>query len=193
VAATDLITLAAARKAIRTPESDTSRDGDLAIYISAVTPVVEDITGPIIARAGTLTFDGGQPAILLPFPVTGVTSVVELGVVLTAGSDYVADLARGIVYRGAPFRPYVFMPGIQNVVIGYTAGTVPDTGSVPENIQVAARIILAQAWQSDQQGYRPAFGSPETGMSTTPTGFLIPNRAAAFLAASQADNVPGFA
>lgn len=185
----DILTLSDARAALRLAATDTTNDADLqATYIPAVTPMVEDLAGPIVQRTGVVrTFDGGKPSIALPSAVTAVTAVTESGVTLTSGTDYVADLASGVLFRGSATTPGSWADGVQNVTVTYDAGT----GVVPPNVLLAARIILRQLWQADQQGARPQFGSPETDTVTTPSGFAIPKRAFELLQPTQ--DVPGFA
>lgn len=184
----DILTLADARAALRLPATDTSNDADLtATYLPAVTSIVEDLAGPQLTQTKTWTTDGGRTTILLPTAVQSVTSVTETGVVLVAGVDYTTNLKAGIITRGSTQTPYVFLPGQQNIVITYVAGT----GTIPANVKLAARIILRHLWQVDQQGFRPQFGAPDADTVQIPSGYAIPRRAFELLRPSQ--NVPGFA
>lgn len=184
----DILTLADARSALRLPAADISNDADLtATYIPAVTLIVEDIAGPQTNHANEVwTADGGDWSILLPTAVTGVDSVVEDGVTLTVAVDYTVDLVNGIVHRGSSLVPMRFRSGVQNVVITYDAAV-----TATANVKLAARIILAHLWQSDQQGARPQFGTNEVEVVQTPSGFAIPRRAYELL--KPTPNVPGFA
>ena len=184
----DILTLADARAALRLAASDTSNDADLTTtYIPAVTPMVEDLTGPLLSQTGlTRSFDGGKPLISLPSAVTAVTTVTESNVTLTQGTDYIVNLRSGVVQRGTMIQPYPFLPGQQNIVVTYNVGA----GIIPPNVKLAARIILRQLWQADQQGNRPQFGQPDGDTVTTPSGFAIPKRAFELLQPTQ--DVPGF-
>ena len=186
---TDLLTLAEGRSALRIPASDTGDDADiLAYYIPAVTPIVEDLTGPILAVTGlTWTVDGGTTTILLPSAVTAVTSVTEDGQPLVPNVDYVAELRSGMVVRGSVMQPYIFLPGQQNIVITYDVGT----GVIPPNVKLAARIILRQLWLADQTGEMPAYAQADAETVQTPSGFAIPKRAFELLQAGPQD-LPGF-
>lgn len=181
---TDIITLDDARSALRLPAADTSRDTDLlTTYIPAVTPIIEDVVGPIITRSVTYTADGCRHAIVLPYPITAITSIVDDGTTLVAGDDYVANLAAGIVYRGSSTAPALFATGTQSVVFTFTAGPYATIDAVPAAIKLAARITLAMLWQADQQGARPTNGgATDRSRTTTPSGFDIPARAYALLA-----------
>ena len=193
MAVTDLLTLDEARGAIRQPPADTSRDGDLVnLYIPAVTAPVEDVVGPVVTQSFTRLFDGGSGSIiLLGHTNVTVTALTEFGTSLALNADYLVDQPAGIVRRGTQIAPRPFWPGRQTISITWSAGICADTGSVPPNIKLAARIILAHAWQADQQGFRPQFGAPDTSLASTPSGYLIPNRAMELL--GSIDRLPGMA
>lgn len=191
----DLLTLAQARDAVRLPPADTTHDDKLLdTYIPAVTAVVEDVTGPIIASTGrTHTTNGGVTTILLPSAAAAVTSVVEDGVTLTPVTDYVVDLERGMIFRGAGTEACCipFARGRLNVVVTYTAGTAAGTADVPANIKLAARIILRALFQAEEQGQRPQLGTSNSDTVTTPSGYSLPKRAYQLLRANP--RMPGFA
>jgi hypothetical protein len=183
----DILDLAAARAALRLPAADTSPNADLtATYIPAVTAIVEDIAGPQTNYTGlTWIADGGSSTIMLPTAVTAVTEVVESDQTLTS-NDYVVDMDTGILTRGSTLAPSVWAPGVQNVEVTYNAVV-----TARKNVVLAARIILAHLYQSDQQGARPEFGSNEVEVVQTPSGFAIPRRAYELLKPDP--DVPGFA
>ena len=190
---TDILTLDEARSHLLLATSDTTRDDDLmGTYVPAVTPVVEDVVGPVVARTLTHTADGGEPGVLLPHRPVSVESVVENGTTLTA-EDYTVSLASGIIWRGSATSSTAWYAARGAVVVTYTAGAYASTEDVPANIKLAARLILAQLWQSDQQAYRPEFGGPDPSMEATPSGFAIPRRAMALLNGGASDRMPGFA
>lgn len=192
MATTDVLTLSEARKALRIPDSVSTHDADLLdSYIPAVTTMVEDIVGPVVIRQFATTHHGGSPSVVLAGKrVVSVTSVVENGTTLT-GTDYV--LSSGILYRGSQTYLQNFTDGLNTVVVTYTAGIAATTATVPANIKLAARLILAHLWQSDQQGFRPEFGSPDESSEQTPAGFAIPRRAYALLEPYAASSLLGFA
>jgi len=204
---TDVLTLDEARGAIRTPANVTAPNQDLqALYIPAVTTIVEDIIGPVVIRSFTDTFspavqqnwrdryDSGPHSVLLENrPIASVTSVTEWGTVLTAGTQYTADLSSGMVYAGTSLYPRLWLPGIDQVVVVYTAGRCADTASVPANVKMAARLILAHNWQADQQGFRPDLGAGDGAMQMTPSGYAIPRRAYAYLEPMAITGIPSFA
>jgi len=182
VGATDLITLEEARSALSFAASSTSHDTDLAgTYIPAVTAVIEDVTGPVVSRAFSQDFDGGSSVLVLPHFYVTVTQVDEDGVTLVDGTDYVVNGDAGMVYRGTSYSGGHWATGRGNITVAYTAGFAASTEAVPGTVKLAARLILATTWQRDQQGGRPAFGSVDQGMVTTPGGHRIPAIAWAYL------------
>lgn len=192
MAATDLLTVAEARDAIKARSGDTSQSTLLeSLYIPAVTDLVEDIVGPVVERAVTVTVNGGGRAIALDsLPVASVTSVTEGGTLLT-GTDYVLDAGAGLLYRGSATATRKWATGLNGVVIVYRAGRAADTAAVPAAIKLAARIILANMWQNDRNGNRPDLsGAVDNGMSQTPSGALIPTRAYNYLEPYSLASIP---
>lgn len=182
MAVTDLLTLDEARSAVRLPSGVDAHDSDLIDqYVPAVTTIVEDITGPVVARTVTHTAAGGSGAVLLGHPPVSVTSVAVDGGALVEGSGFVADLAAGIVYAGSSSSRATFAGGVGSVVVTYVAGGAADTASVPAAVKLGAGIILAHLWQASRQGFRPDFGTPDDSTETTPSGFAVPRRAYALL------------
>ena len=163
-----MITLAEARASLGWATANTSNDADLEAYIEAATPVIENITGPLIVRSRTFTFDGGAPQVVVPVRFTSVTSVVESGVTVT---DYVSDVLAGTVTAGTTGGVRDFAYGFQNIVVTVSVGVE----SVPTNVKLAARELVRFWWQQGRQANTPAFGdSPDSGM--VPMGFAVPRR-----------------
>jgi len=180
---TFIVSLADARTAIGLPTSDTSKDEALRTVIAGCTPIIEDLIGPCVSTTRTETYDGGNPQIALNFaPVLSITSIIEsYGTVvytLTAqnifggsGLDafgYTVDLTTGIITRRASGVATGFAPGERNIQVVYVAGRV-----LKGNQILAARRLIRHLWQSEQQGFRPQLGAPET-MAATPSGFAVP-------------------
>lgn len=184
-----LVSLADARSMLKLATANVIGDEQLRLYLGSVTAIVEDVVGPQTVKTRTYTTNGGSSTILLHHPPVSVVSITEQGSALTAGSDFVVDYNAGVVYRGTFNGGYIFTPGNDNVVIVYTTGT----NVIAMNVRLAVGIILNHLWQADQQGYRPQYGSPETDLTTSPTGFALPNRAAELLSPSSMRNFPGFA
>jgi hypothetical protein len=144
---------------------------DLRLYIAAVTPVLEDLIGPIIPGTFTQTDDGGKSAVLLYDKPTSIVSITENGTALAAG-DYYVDYAAGIVYAGQPGGARVFAAGSNAIVITYRAGAQ----LVPPNVRLAARELLRHWWQLGKQGQGSGgngFGQAE---GYSPNGYAVPYR-----------------
>jgi uncharacterized phiE125 gp8 family phage protein len=92
---------------------------------------------------------GGCGIILLTTPVLSVTSVVESGVTLTAGTDYVLGRA-GILYRGSATSTRTWLSGIGTVTITYVAGA----SIIPEAVSEAVLHIARQLWEQRRGGTR---------------------------------------
>lgn len=173
-----LISLAEARTSLGWSATDTTNNTDLEAYISAATPYIEYISGPMFAESRTVTFDGGRRALLLPHRFNTVTSVTVSGVVSTS---YVADAEAGIIFGGSTSTPANFGSGTRNVVVVVTVGYA----TIPPNVSLATRELVRLWWQQGRQANK--FGAPDEAQLTT--GIL--GRVKALLGASPP--VAGFA
>lgn len=179
------VSLADARLAIGFP-GDTSKDESLRTVMAGAMPVLEDLIGSIVPTTRTGTYDGGRVQIaLLHAPVMSITSIIE-----SSGSNYVrtltaqdifsgsgsgdsfgysVDLGSGIITRRASGVAINFLPGVRNIQVIYVSGR-----TLKGNQILAARRLIRHLWQTEQQGFRPAFGTPDTAMGLTPSGFAVP-------------------
>lgn len=180
-----IISLDDLRAELNVPAGVTVNDDELQLYIAATTPVVEEIVGRVLQETLSETFDGGKAAVLLSERAASVTTVTVNGVVTT---NYVANLASGIVYAGTTSAPTTFTPGRQNVVITYLVGAT----TIPPNVVLAARIIAAHQYQVGQQG-RTGRGRPIDETRIIGSGYAVPTRALQLLVPSMAGRMPGFA
>lgn len=157
MAATDIFTLAQAKKQLNIDLANTDSDAELSdVYIPAVTEVVEDNVGKVIHRSVTEVFDGGRAVLLLTsIPVVSITSVTEAGSVLDA-AGYVIDKNSGVLTRVSGVTAMAFLPGIQSVSVLYVAGQAADVTAVPGHIRLAGLIILQHMWETQ----RPAAAGP---------------------------------
>lgn len=166
---------------------------EMATFISAVTPVVEDITGPVVSRQFDEWYDGGSPIIVLDnTPVTQVTTVTETfganvirtltlqqldGQTPVDAYGYTIDLVTGTLVRRVSGMSGPFARGRRNVHVVYTAGYGAATTNVPANIRLGALELIRVNWQPQQGGNRPPMGviDPQVGDSMR-LGFFVPNR-----------------
>lgn len=182
-----LISLSDARSALSLSTAITTYDEDLRLYIAACTVVIEDITGGILTQTRTQKADGGRHAITLnarPNPDLPVTVTVD-GTAL-ASTGFIVDYEAAIVYA---VNGGWFPAGRQNVAIAYTVGS----NVIPPNIRLATSELLRHMWQVGKQASRPAWGdaADSEAMSTTPSGFAVPNRVIELCAANP--RLPGLA
>ena len=163
-----LITLDEAKRSIFNSATSTPSASDVADIedlISAATPVIESLTGPMYVRNESFTFDGGGPNVILPVRFNSIVSVTEDGDSVTAYGDGPA----GIVYAGTAAVPYDFADGHGNIVVTVSVGEE----TIPPNVKQATRELVRIWWQQSRQGSRPAFGEEATPV-VTPQGFAIP-------------------
>lgn len=192
VGSSDLATLADVKAALNIPTSDVSHDTELQDYISEVTPVIEAITGPIVATTYTEVHDGGTDFIVTRHrPIISVTSVTEYRAntpyTLTQiaspdlGTQYSYEFepAGRITRRIAGGGTQPFAGGLQTVVVVYTAGFTV----IPANVTRAALDLIRINYQQTQQGTsRPALGSSYGGgtddieAGSMILGFYVPGR-----------------
>ncbi len=154
---------------LRLPSNaDPSRTTDLRLYVAAATPVIEDITGPLLAATKTLTTWGGRRSVTLPHLPNQVVSVVVDGVPVPA---YVPDLASGIVYAGTRHAMAYFPYG--ELVVTYKIGDA----EIPPNVRLAARELVRFWWQGGMQGSGGGIRSSVPDAEVyTPSGFAVPRR-----------------
>jgi hypothetical protein len=178
-----LLSLADAKRALQLLPTSTSRDEDLRLYITAVTPVIEDIVGPLLG-SGSVSADGGSRAVLIP-PGATVTSVIENGVTLDPGV-YTVNTAAGIITAGPSHAPRRFMWGTQSVLVNYQL-----TAPVPPNVLLAARKELRWLWDMDHRSAHPDLGDNDTDTDYTPSGFAVPREVIQLCAGSRRGPVVG--
>jgi hypothetical protein len=172
-----LIPLSEARDALKLPATTTVHDDEILGYILAATPVIEDITGPILSATRVETYDGSRAsgaALPLHAYPNAITSVVEDGTTLAATAYKVGQ--GGVLWRvGTTWS--TLSPG--NIVVTYTVGS----GVIPPNVILAAREEVRHLYQVGQVASRPALGTAQApGMAYTPTGFAVPHRVIELLA-----------
>ena len=171
MAATDIVTVDEVKKQLNIDPADTSQDEELAVYVSAVTEVVEDIVGPVVPREVTESHDGISGIVILNRPpVISITTVAEGGTTLTA-DDFTASLEAGILYR----RNGLWAGGRGAVTVTYQAGRT----TTPPAIRLAAKELA-------QVNFRPQLGgdyspfdtdSPDEGIpGEVRLGFFVPRR-----------------
>jgi hypothetical protein len=180
-----LISLADAKAQLRV--SNTANDEELRLYLAAITAVVERRTGPILQATHTQVTEAKDTIVLQRAPVVSVTSIVPTfpnAPSVYPAPTYLLDPIPGILRR----QPFFFsqwgfdwgynetyLPFYGRLTVTYVAGR----STVPEAVQVAARIILQDAWGSRRLADTPlrANADPEQLVDRV----FIPEDAAALL------------
>lgn len=175
-----IISLDDARIALNMPgNTQASALDDLRLYIAAATPVIEDITGPIVVKTVTQhVAKGWSYAALYERPNT-INSVVYDDATVVPASAYVSDIHHGLLT--------FYSPVSQGVTITYTTGNA----MVPQNVRLATRELVRHHWQIGKQGQRPGAGGQSTAEAWTPSGFAVPRRVIELCAGSA--RIDGFA
>jgi len=167
-----LITLDEAKRSIYNSSTITPSAADVADIedlISAATPVIESLTGPMYVRNETFYLDGGGAAVLLPVRFTSIVSIEEDDI--SIASDVRPIGSQGIIYAGTLAAPRLFTSGVANIEVTVSVGSA----TIPENVQQATRELVKFWWQQGRQGSRPAFGD-EVIAEQTPQGFGVPRK-----------------
>lgn len=167
--------------------SGATYDGQLQGYLDAAAILIEEIGDIVLPRQVDETYDGGGTTIiLLSTPVVSIASVTEysgtIAYALTQAAtptlaigpyQYQVDLASGLLVRLATGSVTRFPVGRRNVFVSYVAGQ----SSVPANVTLATKELVAHWWRWGQQGNRAAFGDAVPDMAaTSSSGYAIPNR-----------------
>lgn len=139
---------------------------DLRLYIAAATPVIEDITGPVMVQTYTqLVQRGWQYANLNNRPVTQIVSMIYSDGTALDPDNYIFDpIAGSITY---------YTPTQDIATITYMAGLA----RIPQNVRLGTRELVRHWWQIGKQGLRSMNGTmPISADAWTPSGFAVPRR-----------------
>lgn len=178
-----ILSLSTAKAALNMSSSSTADDEELRSLIEAVTRVIEDYRGEVIARRTVtekITPSSWRRLLLSYVPVISVTSVTRAvdGFTWSPTDLTIADPAVG--YVDAALTAPAFYG---ELTVTYVAGQA----IVPANYTEAAKIIVQHLWQTQRM---PNLGPPtpfSEGTTLTPSGlgFAVPNRAVELLGGRQ--------
>ena len=155
-----LVGLGEVKDHMRIPTTDRTRDNRLIEMIDAAAPVVENLTGPVLQRQVSESYDGGMWFLTLRFrPVLEVQSVMEYRGPIGYDLTQVANPALGTIYSymfqapGRIVRRTVgggqtsFPPGADTVYVTYTAGLL----KVPAHIREGTLELIRENFQQTEQ------------------------------------------
>ncbi|WP_115790036.1 hypothetical protein [Arthrobacter silvisoli] len=179
-----LIPLDQAKNGLSLPaNADPAKYEDLRLFIAAATPVIEDITGPLLAATKSFIGWGGGSSVVLPYLPNAVLSVSVDGQPV---AEYFPDPMTGIVYAGTRKALSYFPRG--ELVVAYTIGDA----EIPPNVKLAARELVRHWWQIGMQGNGGGTrGSAPEADAFTPSGFAVPRRVMELCQANE--KIGGFA
>ena len=139
--------------------TSTTNDEELRGFAVDATAAVESYTyRHWVKGAGqTVLISGGTgPAILLPIDTASVTTVVEQGVTLTSGTDYVFDPKGSVLQRiWSPFYGRYWYPGTLNISVTYVTGGA----TVPSDVRRGALELIRHLWETQRGGQTPILGA----------------------------------
>jgi hypothetical protein len=177
-----IVPLAAAKEQVNIPAATTTWDEELRGYIAATTRAVEGTVGPVLKRTVIEIRPGGHLLLLNATPVLALTSLTG---VYSSGISYLpadldVDLDNGIVRR----KDGGWFVGPLRVV--YTAGRPV----IPENILLAAKIIIQHLWETQRGSGSAATNVDQADVAYLyKAGFAIPRRALELLDPDSEDGI----
>jgi hypothetical protein len=159
-------------------KSDSGDDEELREFIEAATAVIEEHRAETVVRRTVVVDIRVGCALVVQLPTSPVQSLTSVAAVDGSTTWNVADLhvsPHGVV----SVQSGVALDGLVRftLVAGYTV--------VPANYTLAAKIIVAHLWETQQQGgvgpRGPFSTEGDQFLSPTGRGFAIPNRAVELL------------
>lgn len=175
--AAPLLSLAAGRRHLNKTVTTLDDEDELRETIGAITTPVEDVIGPVNVRSVTEQYPAGAyPCVVLrTWPALTLTSLVP---VHTGGESYLpADLDLDLELAVVRRKDSGVLLGPLRIV--YQVGR----RVVDPAIREASKVILRHLWdlQRGRSGARRGLGEDPDDVVPTPSGFLIPRRAAHLL------------
>jgi hypothetical protein len=144
----DLCTVLEAKAQLNKSALDSSDDVELAIYIAAVTELIEAITGPVATRTVVQNFwpaTTGNALVLNTWPILTVTSIVDGLTGYDMSGWFVADTPSGVLHLKYPGYS-AFPLQTSYLAVTYTAGRA----SIPPIIHLAALLAVSDLWTTQQ-------------------------------------------
>jgi hypothetical protein len=184
---TSVLPLQDAKDALNIAQSNTAYDIEIAVMVASIESTLERITGgPLVTTSiseRVKVGHGYRSLVLRQRPVVAVTSITDIasGTALLS-TDLDVDTNAGIIRRKLEL-PFWSRGPYYTVV--YTAGW---GASLPAAFNLAARILLAHLWETQQgPGQRPVMGAGGFDAATQSyhnvgLGFAIPNRVVEIMA-----------
>lgn len=184
----EVLSLADLKTQLGISATDTSRDGELALYAATAVQVIEDlIGGPFLNRTVVETVypsDAGRALVLSTQGLISVQGITDMqsGAALSVAALTVDPVAR--VIRQKSWIPFYWTGPF---LVTCTAG---QGTAVPPVVNLAARIIGQHLWVTRSgPATRPGLGGED--IVITSAGYAVPRRAAQLLAGYLEEAVVG--
>lgn len=159
-----IVSLAELKSYLRFPDADRTQDALLAMYLTAVTPIIENIVGPVVVKQYEEWYSGGSVSIQLrQQPVVSLIAVSEYRGPIEYPLSQVQNPAAGSIFSvmfepdtgsivrrapGGAVMPFGWFSGAGAVHVVYTAGRNP----APDNIRLAAIELIRANYQATELG-----------------------------------------
>lgn len=143
--------------------------------VNWVSEGIEAFVGSYVIQSSITEYsDGGEEYVFLTkLPAVSVTTVKELGITLTANTDYVFDSDMAAIRRlnstaSDVYTASTFESGTKAVMVTYVSGYGTQTRSngdltsvtdVPEDFKMAAYIWVDHLWNKGPANYSPELGT----------------------------------
>lgn len=179
---------------LRIPPEDRTHDSEILRYMEAATPLIEQITGPIVPRVFDEWHDGGQyfiqprhrPSTALgTAPIFTLIAVEEFRGTIKHPLALVADPSSGALYSVTAQPPLYtitrrtagggvigFSPMAESVHVVYEAGQA----QVPPNVEEATKELVRVNYQTTRPAGRGRLTSSDEQDTGPPLGFFMPRR-----------------
>lgn len=172
-----LISLREAKIHLNMSMTKTTNDEEIRSWLAAITPVVEDICGPVIPKTFVEVVTGSRNLVLNNTPVLSLVSIIPF----YSGTTYTGET----LVKSTPSGDVRLIGGGdfygQTFTVTYIAGRKP----IPANISQAAKIILKHLWETQRGAAGTPFQGEDEDTVDTGWGFAIPNRAIQLLKPSR--------
>lgn len=175
MATNDILTLAEARLAVRVP---TGQATELEAMVTGLSTMVDDLCGPVVARAVTEVVSGpySGPILLTSTPVLSITSVVEhVGTTNTTldADDYQLETSGHLARLFARSAGYdtTWTRGSRNYTVTLSSGRYANTTAVGYSWKERFRSLLAAKWQYESAAWQRNRGDFPTDELGAPMWF----------------------
>lgn len=171
--APEIVSLDDVKKHLQIDLDNTTHDAELADFIAALPPGIEQLAGPILPVTRTETHRAGRLIVVRHPPIAEVVSMTGSAALVVA--DYEVDAEAGLI--GHPDGVTAF--AVPTTVV-YVSGRVP----VPAAVNLAARVIVDHWWRSQRGSSTTRRDRREDAdvINIPGLGFAIPRYAAQLLA-----------